>query len=272
MTSWLVAQLSIHIYREPPFYSIKPCTILLQLGNFREQHSTMMPSKAILVCLSALYLSRFINALPIPRNHDSQLIDIALRQVYMLKQVTCARNNFRCYNVLDLIYVNSIRAAQRYSILHSHHSLMLEIGTEAMLMAAVGHSEKMAAANKLNYTNPNRLDLGCGSKLTRMFLANASTKNTTINVPDYAALCITKLQDKNFGYRSTIISHEGEIILGVFMDKNDNVWCTQLLAKDTKFSETGDCKRSRGEPSPILEESSAPEPSPLVEESLEAAL
>ena len=153
----------------------------------------------------------------------------------------CAYGEYRCYNKLAFIYVNTMRMVSG--------GAELKLGTESMLRAAMQHSARMAAANdgksvkRAFHQVLDDIDVGCnttvlGENVVVSHTQHLKNRDTGVaEISDIAALCENRLLGSTSNKRLLLDTYATEMVLGVVIDKAGYVWCTQLFGSGTMFDD-----------------------------------
>lgn len=153
----------------------------------------------------------------------------------------CARNGTYCMNARGLKYVNELR--QRAGTKLKKHIVPLTLGTEAMVESALRQSHRMKLQHETFIDSPAQTYVGCFAAFNGENIASTHLILGARTVPsDPAYLCVEKFAKTKDHFLHMIDPNNRQFAMGVYVDKQDFIWCTQLFTLSVKFSTEGKAK------------------------------
>lgn len=145
---------------------------------------------------------------------------------------SCTLSDTVCMSMVALNEVNKIRAGVGKAALSG--------GTMAMLQNALSHSSALADQERLRHQNLKETSLGCNA----FFSGENLAQNNLINAgspPNVARMCVKQLENSPNHYENIISDYHKYTVMGVYIDADDKVWCTQIFAVNVQFTSEGNC-------------------------------
>lgn len=169
----------------------------------------------------------------------------------------CADVDWMCQNHAALMFINE---ARRVLDLPEYAS-----GTMAALNSAHRHSMRMANLKRL--FAPESRDFGCSTIVTSIILETTHVSYKDRLHPDIASLCLKRILETPEYYRINASNNHTETVLGVGVDSDGAVFCTQVFSRGSKFSESGACVASVMElvPEPTIQAEETPLATPALQ-------
>lgn len=143
----------------------------------------------------------------------------------------CRQADVRCMSNQALEEVNKIRSEVGLS--------PLKAGTVSQLDNAVSHSKKSAITDSLVYQKLLTTFLGCESSLSGENFA-LRWMRAVIGPTNVASLCVKQFKDSPLDYENMVSTKHEFFVMGVYLEPNGKVWCTQTFAVGTKYG-SGKC-------------------------------
>jgi len=154
----------------------------------------------------------------------------------------CPRDSVLCMNARGLKYVNELR--YRASIKTKKEIPPLTLGTVAMVDNALRQSHRMKLQHETFVDQPAKTYVGCYAEFngeniasTHLILGDRSRPS------DPAYLCVEKFAKTKKNFLHMIDSYNKQFAMGVYVDKKNFIWCTQLFTISVKFGE-GKCEQA----------------------------
>lgn len=171
----------------------------------------------------------------VPLLEESVVVEDSARFLPGDETEPCDAGDYRCYNERGLQYVNALRSIGDIEV--------VKMGTEAMLEYAIEHAKDMAATRRVyNLTLP-KLSVGCGSALTGDNVASVHLSEKG-ELADGVAICTTHWNNGTDHSKNILAPFNTEVVTGAARDEYGYIYCSQLFARNTKFTKRGPCSRA----------------------------
>lgn len=143
----------------------------------------------------------------------------------------CGRQDIICMSNEALIELNKIRAGIGAPPLNP--------GTFSQLENAVWYSKKQSGMGYIVHQDLRNTPLGCGS-----FFSGENLAQNWAGVPSgpttAAQKCVQQFKASPPHYKNLVSTYHKYVVMGISIDPNGKVWCTQTFAVHTKFG-SGKC-------------------------------
>lgn len=135
---------------------------------------------------------------------------------------SCAKTDTHCMNARALVLTNAIRRREGLPD--------LSMGSEAMLRNAIAHSRIMAGRRHIFHQDIGRIYVGNGACRTPLTGENVA-QNFAQPRAHPAALCVEQWRKSPPHYRNIVNKDNVNVIVGVYIDREGKIWCTQTFSR-----------------------------------------
>lgn len=147
------------------------------------------------------------------------------------RQSSCARSDSGCLSMAALAATNQVRARAGKGPLSS--------GAQAQLENAIRYSRELSRLGRLTHQNLRSTNIGCGAFFSGENLAQNFARSGETGL---AEKCVKQLENSSPHYRNMISDTHQYVVMGIIVDSDGRLWCTQTFATGTQFG-SGNCAR-----------------------------